>query len=113
MLAYLRKGETYADLVCGFGVGIRTVYRYVREGIDLLAAMAPTLEQAIEVAKGKAFVTLDGSLHPSHQGRRPLTPPTPAFVRRRRLMALPPCARSSSGRRSWWSGQPWSRSCSP
>ena len=62
VLAYLRKGETYADLACGFGIGIRTVYRYVREGIDLLAAMTPTLEQAIEVARGKAFVTLDGSL---------------------------------------------------
>ncbi|WP_285628937.1 transposase family protein [Kineosporia sp. NBRC 101677] len=62
VLAYLRKGETYADLACGFGIGIRTVYRYVREGIDLLAAMAPTLAQAIEVAQGKAFVILDGSL---------------------------------------------------
>ncbi|MBT0774144.1 transposase [Kineosporia sp. J2-2] len=62
VLAHLRKGETYADLACGFGIGIRTVYRYLREGIDLLAAMAPTLEQAIEVAQGKAFVILDGSL---------------------------------------------------
>ena len=61
-LAHLRKGETYADLAGGFGVGIRTVYRYVREGIDLLAALAPTLEQAIAVAQGKAYVILDGSL---------------------------------------------------
>lgn len=62
VVAYLRKGETYADLACGFKVGISTVYRYVREAIALLAAMAPTLAQAIEVAAGKAFVILDGTL---------------------------------------------------
>jgi hypothetical protein len=62
VVAYLRKGETYADLACGFKVGTSTVYRYVREARELLAAVAPTLEQAIEVAKRKAFVILDGSL---------------------------------------------------
>ena len=62
VMAYLRKGETYADLACGFAVGVSTVYRYVREGIGLLAALAPTLEQAIDVARGKAYVILDGSL---------------------------------------------------
>jgi DDE superfamily endonuclease/Helix-turn-helix of DDE superfamily endonuclease len=62
VVAYLRKGETYADLACGFTIGTSTVYRYIREALDLLAAMAPTLEQAIEVAKRKAFVILDGTL---------------------------------------------------
>jgi hypothetical protein len=62
VVAYLRKGETYSDLACGFQVGTSTVYRYVREAIGLLAAMAPTLEQAIEVARRKAFVILDGTL---------------------------------------------------
>jgi hypothetical protein len=62
VVAYLRKGETYSDLACGFKVGTSTVYRYVREAIGLLAAMAPTLEQAIEVARRKAFVILDGTL---------------------------------------------------
>jgi hypothetical protein len=61
-VAYLRKGETYADLACGFGIGTSTAYRYLREALDLLAAMAPTLEQAIEVARAKAFVILDGTL---------------------------------------------------
>jgi hypothetical protein len=60
VLAYLREGET--ELACGFEVGTSTVYRYVREAIELLAAMAPTLEQVIEVARRKAFVILDGSL---------------------------------------------------
>ena len=62
VLAHLRKGETYSDLACGFRIGTSTVYRYLREAIALLAAMAPTLEQAIEVARGKAFVILDGTL---------------------------------------------------
>ena len=59
VIAYLRKGETYADLACGFRVGTSTVYRYVREALELLAAMAPTLQQAIAVAAGKAFVILE------------------------------------------------------
>jgi hypothetical protein len=62
VVAYLRKGETYADLACGFAVGVSTVYRYIREGLVLLAALAPTLAQAIDVAKGKAYVIIDGSL---------------------------------------------------
>jgi hypothetical protein len=62
VVAYLRKGETYAELACGFEVGTSTVYRYLREAIDLLAEMAPTLQQAIQVASGKAFVILDGTL---------------------------------------------------
>ena len=45
VIAYLRKGETYADLACGFRVETSTVYRYVREALGLLAAMgsAPSL----------------------------------------------------------------------
>ena len=62
VVAYLRKGETYADLAGGFAAGVTTVYRYVREGLTLLAALAPTLAQAIDVARGKAYVILDGSL---------------------------------------------------
>jgi hypothetical protein len=61
-VAYLRKGETYTELACGFAVGVSTVYRYIREGLTLLAALAPTLEQAIDVARGKAYVIIDGSL---------------------------------------------------
>lgn len=62
VVAYLRKGETYADLAGGFEIGTSTVYRYVREALALLAAMAPTLDQAIEVARSKAFVILDGTV---------------------------------------------------
>jgi hypothetical protein len=62
VVAYLRKGETYSDLACGFNIGTSTVYRYVREALARPAAMAPTLDQAIEGARGKAFVILDGTL---------------------------------------------------
>ena len=41
MVAYLRKGETYADLAYGFEIGTSTVYRYIREALDLPATMAP------------------------------------------------------------------------
>ena len=72
VVAYLRKGETYADLAGGFAVGVTTVYRNVREGPALLAALAPTLAQAIDVARGKAYVILDGSLadRPGRDGLR-------------------------------------------
>ncbi|GAB3677598.1 transposase family protein [Saccharopolyspora tripterygii] len=62
VLAYLRKGETYADLAGGFGIGLATVFRYIREALDVLAAMAVSLAEAVEVARRKAFVIVDGTL---------------------------------------------------
>ena len=41
VLAHLRKGETYADLAAGFGVGTTTVFRYIHEALEILAALAP------------------------------------------------------------------------
>lgn len=38
--------------------------RYVAEGVDLLAGLAPTLADAIRTASTKAFVLLDGTLLP-------------------------------------------------
>jgi hypothetical protein len=62
VVAHLRNGETYTDLAAGFGIGTTTVFRYIREAVDALAAQALTLEQAIEIAARKAFVILDGTL---------------------------------------------------
>jgi DDE superfamily endonuclease/Helix-turn-helix of DDE superfamily endonuclease len=53
VVAHLRKGETYTDLAVGFGIGTTTVFRYVREALDVLATMAPTLDEAIDVARRK------------------------------------------------------------
>jgi hypothetical protein len=64
VLAHLRRGDTYAQLAAGFRIGIATVYRYVRETVDLLAALAPTLTDAVEAARVKAYVILDGTLLP-------------------------------------------------
>jgi hypothetical protein len=52
VLAYLRKGETFEDLAAGFGVGRTTAWRYVNETVELLAARAPKLRQAVRDAKG-------------------------------------------------------------
>jgi hypothetical protein len=38
VLAYLRKGETFAELAAGFGIGTATAWRYVGETVTLLAA---------------------------------------------------------------------------
>jgi Helix-turn-helix of DDE superfamily endonuclease len=66
VLAYLRKGETFADLAAGFAVGVTTAWRYVNETVELLAARAPKLRQAARAAKkaGYAYVVLDGTLIP-------------------------------------------------
>ncbi|GAB3677610.1 hypothetical protein GCM10027597_18620 [Saccharopolyspora tripterygii] len=63
VLAYLCKGETYADLAGGFGIGLATVFRYIREALDVLATMTSPLAEAVETARRKAFVILlDGTL---------------------------------------------------
>jgi hypothetical protein len=66
VLAYLRKGETFANLTAGFGVGTTTAWRYVEETVALLAAHAPKLRKAVRDAKrtGHAYVVVDGTLIP-------------------------------------------------
>ena len=66
VLAYLRKGETFAELAAGFGVGTTTAWRYVNETVALLAARAPKLRRAVRDAAraGYAYVVLDGTLIP-------------------------------------------------
>ncbi|MGA5898124.1 transposase family protein [Streptomyces venetus] len=63
-LAHLRCGHTFAQLAAGFEVGLATAHRYVTEAVDVLAALAPTLQQAMTTAAAKAFVILDGTLLP-------------------------------------------------
>src|SRR5689334_4738653 len=66
VLAYLRKGETFADLAAGFGIGTTTAWRYVTETVGLLAARSPKLHRALADATqaGHAYVVLDGTLIP-------------------------------------------------
>jgi hypothetical protein len=64
VLVHLRKGETFAELAAGFGVGTAAACWYARETVALLAARAPRLRHALAAAKkaGHAFVVIDGTL---------------------------------------------------
>src|SRR6516165_10751345 len=66
VLAYLRKGETFAELAAGFGIGTATAWRYVSETVALLAARSPGLRHALAKAKdaGHAYLVIDGTLIP-------------------------------------------------
>jgi hypothetical protein len=66
VLAYLRKGETFAELAAGFGIGTATAWRYVTETVGLLAARSPKLHKAQWHASqaGHAYVVIDGTLIP-------------------------------------------------
>jgi len=66
VLAYLRKGETFAELAAGFGVGTATAWRYVTETVALLAAQSPKLRKALRDASnaGHAYLVIDGTLIP-------------------------------------------------
>src|SRR5438874_4639571 len=66
VLAYLRKGETFADLAAGFGVGTTTAWRYASETVALLAARSPKLGKALRDASkaGHAYLVIDGTLIP-------------------------------------------------
>jgi hypothetical protein len=46
----------------GFEVGATTAWRYIREAVDLLAASAPTLAQAMAGIARLAYAILDGTL---------------------------------------------------
>src|SRR6266576_3318114 len=66
VLAYLRKGETFAELAAGFGIGTATAWRYVTETAGLLTARSPKLHKALREASqaGHAYVVIDGTLIP-------------------------------------------------
>ncbi|WP_327300085.1 IS5 family transposase [Streptomyces goshikiensis] len=63
-LAHLRNGHPYAQLAAGFDIGTTTAYRYITEAVEVLAALAPTLAEAVRTASSRAFVLLDGTLLP-------------------------------------------------
>ncbi len=66
-LAHLEKGETFAQLAAGFGVGTTTAWRYINETVMLLSARSPKLGQALHKAKKDQVrhLILDGTLIPS------------------------------------------------
>src|SRR4051812_46727242 len=64
VLVWFRKAEDPALLGAGFGVSRATAYRYVAEGVAVLAARTPGLHEALQrvADEGGAFVILDGKL---------------------------------------------------
>ncbi len=58
-------GHTYGQFAAGFGIGTTTAYRHVTEAVELLAALAPGLTDAVRTAWAKAYLILDGTSCPS------------------------------------------------
>ncbi|GLZ60940.1 transposase family protein [Micromonospora sp. NBRC 107095] len=63
-LAHLRNGDTYTRLTAGFGIGVCTAWRSVREAVDLLAAAADDLATAMDRIRKLEYAILDGTLIP-------------------------------------------------
>ncbi|WP_344253602.1 transposase family protein [Actinoplanes campanulatus] len=65
VLIWFRKAEDTTVLGAGFGVSRATAYRYVADGIAVLAAQRPDLHEALRRAadEGWAYVVLDGKLY--------------------------------------------------
>ena len=63
-LAWFRDRADVCRLGAGFGLAQATAYRYLAEVIDVLAAEAPGLREALEraVAEGTPYVILDGKI---------------------------------------------------
>ena len=93
ILRWLLDGTRLAQLAADNRIGRSTAYRYLHEGIDVLAAAAPGLRGALLAARavGHPHVTVDGTL-----------------IRTDRCHVPGPTARiDRSGRRVdlWWSGK--------
>jgi DDE superfamily endonuclease len=63
-LAWFRDRPDIRRLGAGFGISQATAYRYKDEAIEVLAAKAPTLREALDKAAGQglAYLILDGTL---------------------------------------------------
>src|SRR3954463_10548009 len=64
VLRWFREDADLKVLALDAGVSLATGYRYLHEGIDVLAAQAPDLPEALAAgaAAGWTHVTLDGTL---------------------------------------------------
>jgi hypothetical protein len=93
LLRWFLDGTRLAQLAADNRIGSSTAYRYLHEGIDVLAAAAPGLRGALLAARaaGHPHVTVDGTL-----------------VRTDRCHAPGPTARGDRPERRvdlWWSGK--------
>jgi len=93
ILRWFLDGTRLAQLAADNRIGSSTAYRYLHEGIDVLAAAAPGLRGALLAARaaGHAHVTVDGTL-----------------IRTDRVRVPGPTARGDRPERRvdlWWSGK--------
>ena len=73
VLRWFKERTDLRILARDSGVSIATAYRYLHEGIDVIAAHAPDLHDVLDrgLAEGWAFVCLDGTLIPSTRSSAP------------------------------------------
>jgi hypothetical protein len=85
VLRWFKDGADLRLLARDAGISIATAYRYLHEGIDVIAAHAPDLAEVLAHALGEgwAFVCLDGTLIPAARSS----------------------ARSEAGHDIWYSGK--------
>src|SRR4051812_29760132 len=93
VLRWFLDGTRLAQLAADNGIGASTAYRYLHEGIDVLAEAAPGLRGALLAARaaGHPHVTVDGTL-----------------IRTDRVRVPGPTARGDRPERRvdlWWSGK--------
>jgi hypothetical protein len=93
ILRWFLDGTRLAQLAADHRIGRSTAYRYLHEGIDVLAAAAPGLSGALLAARaaGHSHVTVDGTL-----------------IRTDRCSVAGPTARADRPERRvdlWWSGK--------
>lgn len=64
VIRWFLDGTRIAQLAVDNGIGGSTAYRYVQEGIDMLAACAPEMAEAMAAAKaaGHGHLNLDGTV---------------------------------------------------
>jgi len=64
VLRWFRDGALLRQLAAEAGIGISTAYRYLHEGIDVIAEQAPDLHDVLERGgrEGWSHVSLDGTL---------------------------------------------------
>jgi hypothetical protein len=73
IVRWFLDGTRIRQLAADNRISVKTVYRYLHEGIDLLAAHAPDLRQALTTANqaGLSHVNLDGVVIPTDRVKTP------------------------------------------
>lgn len=73
VLRWYTDGTDLATLARDARIGLATAYRYLHEAIDVIAARAPDLHDALEAMRerGEPFVCLDGTLIPTSASHAP------------------------------------------